>query len=112
MRRDMDQAEIDHPELKNDDMFASAVVGAYQASRGRKTLSEIATALKQRSADAGERKALTDTAEKIAGQTSKARQAQKGSPGWTRDSIKAMSPEEYDKHAGEIFDANARGEIE
>jgi len=107
----MKEAEAAHPELKDNDTFASGVVGAWRAAGGRKTVKQVADELKGLSAQTGERKALTDTANKIAGQAGRARQVAKGYEGFTRESIGKMSPEEYAKNEGAINEALAKGEI-
>lgn len=113
-KQQFEEAEKAHPELKDNETFARAVVGAWQSTGGRKSVKEVADEIKGISAKTGERKALSETVEKMTGAGSKARQVNKGSTVWTRERLAelAKNPDEYTKYEKEINEALARGEIQ
>lgn len=114
-RFQLKEAEQEHPELKTDDLFAKAVVGAWDKGKGGKTISEVAADLKNFGASKAKKEGVSETLKEITtkanaavGQAGKSPKTYKTI---TREDIAKMSPSEYDANRERIIAAMEKGEL-
>jgi hypothetical protein len=109
------EAEKQHPELREDKVFADAVLGAWSKNKEGKTMAEIASTLKERLGDVakeeGQKSTLKDIAQNANVAVGKASKSSTSHQQLSREIIANMSDEEFDRRHDEIQKAMASGEL-